>query len=262
MCGGRWRGGGTWHPRPTLSCILTDIIIVKLGTRFLLSCRCGSLKLHSVGLCHISSTNFPLAGFQKQPKKKQNRGLACMRSLLSPALPPPHRLAPKAFFPPLSLAPLPPDPLSVHSLSISSQCLWSPLSLSLSSSCVQPRPRSVRSAAALRFPVYLVQGPPNPPAEPTPVADRILLEYKGSDLRPRGAVGLATAADGQEREVVHHAVWISLSNSSAALAAQARAPELPPKVTGGKMSATNFCDRLPADKHFKCLPSRQPAHNA
>lgn len=58
-----WRG--TWHPKPVLSCILTDIIIVKLGTWFHLSCRCGSLKLHSVGLCHISSVNFPLAGVQK-----------------------------------------------------------------------------------------------------------------------------------------------------------------------------------------------------
>lgn len=55
----------TWHPNQVLSCILTDIIIVKLGTWFHLSCRCGSLKLHSVGLCHISSMNFPLAGVQK-----------------------------------------------------------------------------------------------------------------------------------------------------------------------------------------------------
>lgn len=60
-----WRG--TWHPNPVLSCILTDIIIVKLGTWFHLSCRCGSLKLHSVGLCHISSVNFPLAGVQNPP---------------------------------------------------------------------------------------------------------------------------------------------------------------------------------------------------
>lgn len=59
-------GRGTWHPDPVLSCILTDIIIVKLGTWFHLSCRCGSLKLHSVGLCHISSVNFPLAGVQNR----------------------------------------------------------------------------------------------------------------------------------------------------------------------------------------------------
>lgn len=57
-------GRGTWHPNPLLSCILTDIIIVKLGNWFHLSCRCESLKLHSVGLCHISSVNFPLAGVQ------------------------------------------------------------------------------------------------------------------------------------------------------------------------------------------------------
>lgn len=64
-----WRG--TWHPNPVLSCILTDIIIVKLGTWFHLSCRCGSLKLHSVGLCHISSVNFPLAGVQNPPPLPQ-----------------------------------------------------------------------------------------------------------------------------------------------------------------------------------------------
>lgn len=45
----------TWHFNRTLSCILTDIIIVKLGGRFRLSCRCGSLKSHSVGPCHFSS---------------------------------------------------------------------------------------------------------------------------------------------------------------------------------------------------------------
>lgn len=56
---------GIWHPYPVLSCILTDIIIVKLGTWFHLSCRCGSLKLHSMGLCRISSVNFPLAVVQK-----------------------------------------------------------------------------------------------------------------------------------------------------------------------------------------------------
>lgn len=41
------------------------------------------------------------------------------------------------------------------------------------------------------------------------MADRILLEYKGSDLQPRGAAGSGTAAERQEREVVHHAVCIS-----------------------------------------------------
>lgn len=46
-------------------------------------------------------------------------------------------------------------------------------------------------------------------AEPTPVADRIRLEYKGSDLQPRGAANAAPAAERQEREVVHHAVCIS-----------------------------------------------------
>lgn len=65
-----WRR--TWHHDPLLSCILTDIIIVKLGTWFHLSCRCGSLKLHSMGLCHISSVNFPLTGVQ-------NGGLAAHR---------------------------------------------------------------------------------------------------------------------------------------------------------------------------------------
>jgi len=49
----------------------------------------------------------------------------------------------------------------------------------------------------------------NPQAEPTPVADRLILEYKGSDLQPRWAAGPATAAERQEKEAVHHAVCTS-----------------------------------------------------
>lgn len=49
----------TWHFGRTLSCSLADIIIVKLGGRFRLSCRCGSLKLHSMSPCHFSSTSLP-----------------------------------------------------------------------------------------------------------------------------------------------------------------------------------------------------------
>lgn len=67
-------------------------------------------------------------------------------------------------------------------------------------------------------PVFSVSstGLSNPQAEPTPVADRILLEYKGSDLQPRGAAGRATAAERQEREVVHHAVCITPARASSA----------------------------------------------
>lgn len=49
----------TWHFSHTLSCRLADIIIVKLGGRFRLSCRCGSLKSHSMSPCHFSSTSLP-----------------------------------------------------------------------------------------------------------------------------------------------------------------------------------------------------------
>lgn len=46
------------------------------------------------------------------------------------------------------------------------------------------------------------------------MVDKILLEYKGSDLQPRGASGPATAAERQEREVVHHAVCVSPAKAS------------------------------------------------
>lgn len=49
----------TWHFSRTLSCRPADIIIVKLGGRFRLSCRCGSLKSHSMSPCHFSSTSPP-----------------------------------------------------------------------------------------------------------------------------------------------------------------------------------------------------------
>lgn len=44
----------------------------------------------------------------------------------------------------------------------------------------------------------------DPQAEPTPVVDRLVLEYKGSDLQSRWAASPATAAERQEKEAVHH----------------------------------------------------------
>lgn len=41
------------------------------------------------------------------------------------------------------------------------------------------------------------------------MVDRLVLEYKGSDLQPRWVAGPATAAERQEREAVHHTVRIS-----------------------------------------------------
>lgn len=70
----------TLGPDGALSRILTDIMVVKLGTWFHLSRRCGSLKIAFRGPCHISSANFPLAGVQKG-------GSAAQSELVVPALP-------------------------------------------------------------------------------------------------------------------------------------------------------------------------------
>lgn len=87
-------------------------------------------------------------------------------------------------------------------------------------------------------PVFSVSstGLSNPQAEPTPAADRILLEYKGSDLQPRGAVGLPTAAQRQEREVVHHAVCISPALAPIVLTRPLNRYEM----TGGKTTSALF----------------------
>ncbi len=78
----------------------------------------------------------------------------------------------------------------------------------------------------------------NPQAEPTPVADRILLEYKGYDLQPQGAVEPATAAEWQEREVVHHAVCISPA-IAVVLLVYARALNFT-EMKGGKVVPASF----------------------
>lgn len=69
----------TWHFSRTLSCRPADIIIVKLGGRFRLSCRCGSLKSHSMSLCHFSSTSLPSnpSFTHSAPRARRVRTTAC-----------------------------------------------------------------------------------------------------------------------------------------------------------------------------------------